>query len=123
MRPIRAAGPLMVTFKPSVRMHRLTPALHRMLDVLFTVDGSLPWLPTDLVVTSINDSHHGMGSRHYTDEAIDVRSHSFASLADRYAFRRLLIERLGESFTVLLEDEGQSNEHFHVQVRKGTTFP
>lgn len=110
----------MVTFKPSARLRRLTPALKRMLDVLCELDGSQSWLPPDLVITSINDSQHGVGSRHYTDEAMDLRTHD---VADRHAFHALLAERLGPRFTVLLEDEGQPNEHVHIQPKKGTTYP
>lgn len=113
----------MVTFTPTVRLRRLTPALKTILDVLYTLDGSAPWLPTDLVVTSLNDAKHATGSRHFTDEAADVRSHSFASPGDRRAFRELLADRLGPRFTVLLEDEGRPNEHVHIQPKKGTTFP
>lgn len=113
----------MVTFTPTVRIRRLTPALKTILDTLYTVDGSAPWLPPDLVVTSLNDSTHGIGSRHYDDEAADVRSHTFHTPADRVAFRELLAERLGARFTVLLEDEGRPNEHFHIQPKKGTTYP
>lgn len=113
----------MLTFTPTVRLKRLTPALKTILDVLYALDGSAAWFPPDLVVTSLNDSKHGTGSRHFVDEAADVRSHSFASAVDRRAFRELLANRLGPRFTVLLEDEGLPNEHFHIQPKKGTTFP
>lgn len=114
---------MMVTFKDSVRLRRLTPALKRILDVLFDIDGSTPWLPPDLVVTSLNDSTHGEHSRHYTDEAADVRTHNFAAAADAHTFRDLLAHRLGQRFTVLLEDEGRPNEHVHIQPLKGTVYP
>jgi hypothetical protein len=112
-----------VTFTATVRLKRLTPALKTILDVLYALDGSAAWFPPDLVVTSVNDSKHRSGSRHYVDEAVDVRSHNFASQGDRISFRELLANRLGPRFTVLLEDEGLPNEHFHIQPKKGTTFP
>lgn len=76
----------------------------------------------DLWVTSGNDSTHGTGSRHYSDEAIDVRSHNFRSrMAKRY-FREWYERTLGPQFRVLLEGEGTDNEHFHAQVRKGHVY-
>jgi hypothetical protein len=31
--------------------------------------------------------------------------------------------RLGPKFAVLFEDKDTGNEHFHIQVRKGGTYP
>ena len=76
----------------------------------------------DLVITSGNDSTHGPGSRHYTDEAIDVRTHNFTSREARRNFRVRWEAALGPQFRVLLEHEGKPNEHFHAQVRKGHTY-
>lgn len=76
----------------------------------------------DLVITSGNDSRHGANSRHYVDEAIDVRSHNFASRAAKREFRATFEAALGPQFRVLLECEGTANEHFHAQVRKGHVY-
>ena len=111
----------MVTFKESVRIRRLTPALHRILDVLVELDGR-PYLGPDLVVTSIHDSQHMAGSRHCTDEAVDVRSKNLAP-NDKHLFVEQLQLELGPRFTVLLEDHGGANEHIHIQPKKGTTYP
>ncbi len=122
----------MITFKSSVRLHRLTPALKVILDHLWAVDtggvgfvwGDQEWpLPADLVVTSINDGPHMKGSRHYTDEALDLRTHNFASRSTRRAFRAYFADRIGPRFTVLLENEGTPDEHIHIQPKKGTTYP
>jgi hypothetical protein len=79
-------------------------------------------LPDALVITSGNDSTHGANSRHYRDEAIDVRSKSFPSRASKLAFVKRLEAALGDRFRVLFENDGTENEHFHVQVRKGQRF-
>ena len=79
--------------------------------------------PTDLVITSMNDSEHSPNSRHYKNEAIDLRSKNFKSLEDKKIFRYELELTLGPFFTVILENEGTENEHFHIQVKKGLTFP
>lgn len=119
----------MVTFKTSVRFKRLTPGLMRIVTVLYQIDdeaargaAALAWLPDDLVVTSVNDSKHSTNSPHYRDVALDLRSHNVPEHR-REDLRLQLAARLGPQFTVLLEDLGTPNEHFHLQVKKGTTYP
>jgi hypothetical protein len=79
-------------------------------------------MPSELVITSGNDSTHGKNSRHYRNEAIDIRSKNFPSSDAKHAFRSRYETVLGERFRVLLENEGEANEHFHAQVRMGQTF-
>lgn len=79
--------------------------------------------PENLVITSINDGKHQDDSRHYKNEAVDIRSKSFASREDKRIFRYELELFLGSFFRVLLENEGTENEHFHIQVKKGMTYP
>lgn len=127
-----------VTFKSNVRVKVLTPFLARtlfMLEYLCRDPHSVlaDLLPPDgLMITSINDSGHMEGSRHYRDEALDLRSHNFPSEAHRTAFRSALERALNVTpngttytpklFTVLYEDAGTPNAHFHVQVAKGRQF-
>ena len=114
----------MLICKASVRFKRLTPALMTLLNALYAADrGKVEGQPEDLVITSANDSTHGEFSRHYRDEALDVRSKSFASEQAKKVFRDSLVSQLGQKFTVLYESRGTPNEHLHLQVRKGTTFP
>ncbi|MGH9238638.1 MAG: hypothetical protein ACRD3G_11430 [Vicinamibacterales bacterium] len=109
------------TVKATCRVKEFTPALlhilvrtERFVDTLVEVD--------EVVVTSINDSAHGAGSRHYTNEALDIRTKNWPSRESVRWFRRALEEQLGLQFRVLLEDEGTQNEHLHVQVRKGHIY-
>lgn len=111
----------MVVFKDTVRIKRFTLAIQRMLDVLVELDGR-PYLGPDITVTSINDSTHGQGSRHYTNEAMDVRCHDLSRI-DKHLFQEQIRAELGDKFTVLLEDEGTPNEHLHLQVKKNGTYP
>ena len=74
-----------------------------------------------ITYTSINDSTHVKGSRHYTNEALDLRSKNFRR-EHKPLFREHLQSRLGPQFTVLLEHEGGTDEHYHVQVKRGTTY-
>lgn len=85
--------------------------------------------PELIVVTSVNDSTHSKNSKHYTNQAIDIRSHNFPNSKAKEMFRSLLEQhlnnhpRLPKRFRVLIEDEGKDNEHFHCQVAKGKQFP
>lgn len=116
-----------ITFKDNVRFKRWTPALAFILSKLHELQNLNDWLP-DLVVTSVNDSAHSKNplSRHYTDEALDIRSHNFTNEEDTLKFIDLLKKALNPGkipkFTVLYEDVGLKNEHIHVQVMKGKTF-
>lgn len=75
-----------------------------------------------LVITSANDGQHMPTSRHYRDEALDIRSKTFASNAGKYRFRSDFERALGPQFRVILEGLGTENEHFHAQVRKGHEY-
>lgn len=110
-----------LTVKATARFKVFTPALlhilvraERLADALTEVD--------EIVITSANDSTHGEGSRHYTNEALDFRTHNWPSRESVRWFRRELEEQLGPQFRVLLESEGTPNEHLHAQVKKGQAY-
>lgn len=71
-------------------------------------------LAGDLFVTSGNDSVHMRGSKHYTDEALDLRTHNLTP-AEKHLFKTTIQTRLGKDYDVILEDEGGPNEHLHVE--------
>lgn len=79
--------------------------------------------PADLVITSANDSHHKEGSKHYKNQALDIRSKSFKTEKDKAAFMTELASELGPKFIVIYEYPNEINEHFHIQVRKDEVFP
>ena len=68
-------------------------------------------------VTSGNDRVHAPNSAHYTDEALDFRSKTMTA-AQKHQLVTVLSRRLGPNYLVLLEQEGELNEHLHVQVRR-----
>lgn len=117
----------------SVKLKKITPALALMFYVVERYHRGEAYKelqPTDLVITSINDGTHMKGSRHYTDEAFDMRSKSFKE-TNKEAYRKAMELELNlayskpnkDCFTVLLENKGKENEHFHFQVKKGVKFP
>lgn len=116
-----------IAVKEGATFRRITPALVRILEALVSIAMSgralVPGMPDELVITSVNDSTHLPTSRHYRDEAMDLRSHSFPNRASKDTFLMTLQARLGPRFTVLFEGEHTEQEHFHVQPKKGTTYP
>lgn len=115
---------MILTKSAKVRLKVLSPALAWIFYRLELFHSQkLARQPENLTITSINDGVHSPNSRHYTDEAIDIRTHNFESTEQKRIFASRLEEYLGVTkFRVLLENVGQSNEHIHVQVRKGETF-
>lgn len=69
----------------------------------------------ELLVTSANDSKHMKGSRHYSGDALDVRSKTMRSLVLKQEFLARVLSRLGESYQGILECQGGPNEHFHFE--------
>lgn len=124
-----------ITCKENVRLKGVTPALAWIFYVLdgFVRHSGAKYLPDGIVITAIYDGEHAANSKHYIGEAVDIRSKNFAPDV-RARFRAELesalnshplatAQGMGNHFRVLLEDLGTANEHFHVQVRKGLTFP
>jgi hypothetical protein len=71
--------------------------------------------PKDVVVTSVNDGTHMPGSKHYTDEAVDVRSKNFPNRETKDIFVQRVLTRLGSDYQGFIEAEGTANEHFHFE--------
>ena len=69
-------------------------------------------LTHDIVVTSGNDSKHKVGSKHYSDEALDIRT---KNIAEPHKFASTIRRRLGPDYDVILEDEEGPNEHLHCE--------
>lgn len=102
----------MISFKNGAVVDQAAPAIEHML-------WRLKQLPFDLIVTSGNDSTHKEGSKHYVDQALDLRSWSFPE--GTHEGVRWVLERALNSapvppvpFRVLFE-----GDHFHCQVAKG----
>lgn len=129
----------MIKFKSTVRLKAFSPAIRHILNTMqkYLYEFNLPYeglLPKDVVITSINDGNHRPDSRHFTDEAIDVRSQNFQSRDAKLEFRRKLEWVLNwygaapfhDKFRVLFERTLKDKngrvtrtEHFHIQVKKG----
>ena len=118
-----------VIFKSEdVKFKRPSPALVWIFYVLDRIARQVPGLPSAIVITSINDGVHMTNSRHYSDEAVDIRSKNFRTPGLKERFRKILEAQLNNHvvmpghFVVLFEGANTENQHFHVQVRRGMKF-
>lgn len=67
-----------------------------------------------ITVTSGNDSKHMAGSKHGTDEALDLRSKHLKPSVKR-AFLAAVLARLGAGYEGFIEHEGTTHEHIHIE--------
>jgi hypothetical protein len=127
----------LISCKAGVRLKNLSPALAWIFYVLDGYVRHTMGLPEVLVITSINDGTHLANSKHYLDEAVDIRSLNFPDKQSKENFRSgleralnshptMVAQGMGDSFRVLLENPGANDattaEHFHIQVKKGKEF-
>lgn len=111
-----------IVCKPGTVFGGFSRALLRVLDVLDQVAAlELPGAPPALTITAGSNGQHAEGSAHYRYEAVDVRTHDVAHEA-KPVLVALLRQQLGGAFFVDLEAPGTTNEHVHIQLRRGQRF-
>lgn len=71
--------------------------------------------PRELWITAGIDGKHSANSRHYSGNALDLRSKAFPSVALKQEFTKRLSKRLGPDYQVILEDLNGPNEHVHAE--------
>lgn len=71
----------------------------------------------ELVITAGTDGMHSAASLHYYGLALDFRTKYFDDIARKRVYK-LLLEELGDRFTVILEDT-----HIHVQLNLKANQP
>lgn len=78
----------------------------------------------DFTITSGSDGvHSGPEDPHYHGDAYDIRSKDLADETQKQQFLANLNNLLArDRFYYFLENPGKDNEHFHIQVKNGTTF-
>lgn len=105
--------------KDGVQFTVIAPGGFAMLSALVAVTRIIDH---DLIITSACDGEHsGPDDPHHRGEAYDVRTHD---LPDKGLALLTLQQQLNAyRFYSFLEDLGTDNEHIHVQVKKGTTYP
>lgn len=110
-----------VLVKEGVLFTKIAPGGFR---ILYAIDRAAQSLNVDLTITSGCDGEHsGPDDPHHRGEAYDIRSHEFGEGPKQGVLKELLSFLDLEHFYGFLESPGTPNEHFHIQVKKGTTFP
>lgn len=96
----------MLSLKPGVRFENISDSIVDQLPTICRVYRSFGQTCT---ITSARDGTHMAGSKHYTGEAIDLRTRDF-SLPERREVHQTLQIVLGSDFDVVLE-----KDHIHLE--------
>lgn len=103
-----------MNLKPDVKVTGVQPEIWYAIGVAATLHRLLPL--GDITVTSLNDSAHKEGSRHYTGLAVDLRTKDLGNI-DRPLWFNQLHEHL-QPFGFDVLDE---HTHFHIQYKPSIT--
>lgn len=110
----------MIKVKDGVAFTTIAPAGFAILAALKRASVALA---VDLTITSACDGEHsGPTDPHKLGEAYDVRSHDLDPALRPQVLDAVMRELGFERFFGFLEAAGTSNEHFHFQRAKSTTF-
>jgi hypothetical protein len=73
----------------------------------------------EMVITSVNDGHHGESSKHYEGDAVDLRTWHMTPHWRDWVYREAK-KRLGPDYDVVIESTPRDNndrwaEHMHIE--------
>lgn len=71
------------------------------------------------VIITCGTEAHGPDDPHTHGFALDFRSKHIDRMETKQVIRDELADALGSIYTVIFENPGLAQEHFHIQVRKG----
>jgi hypothetical protein len=103
----------MIKVKASVEMLGIRPELGLALSIVDSVLENCGVYET--VITSLKDGTHTPGSWHYSGWAADLRSKHIGSAPQKTLVLDAMKSALGAQWTVLLENLGKPNEHYHIE--------
>lgn len=107
--------------KDGVQYTMIAPGGHLILGAIALYAHGLGY---DLTITSACDGEHsGPNDPHHRGEAYDVRSHDMTPQQKQAFLTGMQAYLDPERFYWFLEAAGTDNEHFHLQVKKGTVYP
>lgn len=109
-----------VNVKPGVQFSMIAPGGFC---ILSAIQRAAVACGIDLTITSGTDGEHsGPADPHHTGNAYDVRTHDMTP-EQKDQVLSAITTVLGSRFYGFLEAPGSDNEHLHVQVARGTTYP
>jgi hypothetical protein len=92
--------------------------------ILSAIDQTCAKMGVDFVITSACDGEHsGPADPHHSGNAYDLRSHDFTPEQKDVLLANVMNILGWDRFYGFLESPGTDVEHFHFQVKKGTTYP
>ena len=110
-----------VRVKDGVQFTKIAPAGFRILAVVTSVADKLTH---DLRITSACDGpHSGPNDPHHRGEAYDVGSKELGEEEKPLILQSFQDRLEADHFYCFLESPDTDNEHFHLQIKKGTTYP
>lgn len=68
------------------------------------------WKDYEMTITSVTDSFHNVGSKHYIGQAFDIRTRDMPEVNDIPALCKYLREYLGNGYDVIFE-----KNHIHIE--------
>ena len=105
--------PAKISYKPEVSDPKLAhPKIREAIEIAASIWGE--WVK-EMVVTSLNDGKHRVGSFHYKNQAVDIRTKNLPSTEAKKLATKKLTGRLGLDYDVILESLGGMNEHLHCE--------
>src|SRR5258706_15957258 len=108
----------MLSIKSGVRILGVQTEMLLAINIIYSVYEELSF---NCQITSIMDGVHGVGSLHYSGNAVDFGVHTvptsrLAEVVD------LIKNNLGMDFDVLHEYVGQDREHIHVEYQPKNSY-
>ena len=103
----------MIYFKDGVRIKILLPEIWTLFPILDEI-----WRVTaekNPTITSANDSKHKLQSKHYVNQALDIRSKDLSEQQKDQILEELKKRLNPIGYDVILEGRGSSWEHYHVE--------
>ena len=90
----------------------VTPRALLLMAAVANVARDLAW---NVTITSGTDGSHRSNSKHYSGEALDIRTKNFPTRRAKQEFITAVLLRLGPDYEMFLESEGKPQEHVHVE--------
>lgn len=104
----------MIRCKESVRFAILRPYIYNHFQAFNQI---FKRFGVDCIITCGTEAH-SIDDPHTHGLAVDLRSKHLPTSEAKHEALEALRQELGPLYTVILENEGKDQEHFHVQVRK-----
>lgn len=98
---------LKLQMKTGVSIAGLSPQVDK---ILAAANIACRFFNVELVITSANDGKHMNGSKHYTGEALDLRTRDLHNYDHKVTFTKMIADELGNGFDCVLE-----SDHLHVE--------